>query len=61
VGDLPQVGGFVPVLRFPPPIKLTTRYCRNIVKNGIKPIYGKQSYEEQKHKIKSENNLMLTT
>ena len=61
VGDLRQVGGFVPVLWFPPPIKLTTRYNRNIVKNGIKPIYGKQSYEEQKHKIKSENNLMLAT
>jgi hypothetical protein len=34
--DLWQVGGFLPVLQFPPPIKLTARYNRNIVENGVK-------------------------
>ena len=34
--DLWQVGGFLPVLRFPPPIKLTARFNRNIVESGVK-------------------------
>ena len=29
VSDLPQVGGFLRVLRFPPPIKLTAMICIN--------------------------------
>jgi hypothetical protein len=34
--DLRRVGGFIGVLRFPPPIKLTARYNRNIVESGVK-------------------------
>jgi hypothetical protein len=33
---LQHVGGFIRVLRFPPPIKLTPRYNWNIVESGIK-------------------------
>jgi hypothetical protein len=33
VSDLRQVGGFLWVLRFPPPIKLT---ANNIVESGVK-------------------------
>jgi hypothetical protein len=37
VSDLRQVGGFLRVLRFPPPIKLTaTIYNWNIIENGAK-------------------------
>jgi hypothetical protein len=36
VSDLRQVSGFLQIFRFPPPIKLTTRYHWNIVENGIK-------------------------
>jgi hypothetical protein len=36
VRDLRQVGGFLRVLRFPLPIKLTTRYNWNIVERGVK-------------------------
>jgi hypothetical protein len=36
VSDLRQLGGFLRVLRFPPPIKLTPRYNWNIVESGIK-------------------------
>ena len=36
VSDLLQVGGFLPVLRFPPPINWPTRYNWNIVESGIK-------------------------
>jgi hypothetical protein len=37
VSDLRQVGGFLRVLRFPPPIKMTTTiYLKNIVENGVK-------------------------
>ena len=37
VSDLLQVGGFLRVLWFPPPIKLTaTIYDRDIVEGGIK-------------------------
>jgi hypothetical protein len=37
VSDLRQVGGFLRVLRFPPPIKLTAvRYNWNIVESGVK-------------------------
>ena len=32
VSDLRQIGGFLRVLRFPPPIKLTPQYNWNIVK-----------------------------
>ena len=35
VSDLRQVGGFFQVLRFPPPIKLTT-YNLKIVESGFK-------------------------
>ena len=35
VNDLREVGGFLRVLRFPPPIKLTPRYNWNIVESGI--------------------------
>jgi hypothetical protein len=35
VCDLRQVNGFLRVLRFPPPIKLTTRYNWNIVESGV--------------------------
>ena len=31
-----QVGGFLRVLRFTPPIKLTTTIYLNIVENGVK-------------------------
>ena len=34
--DLRQVGGFLRVFRFPPPIKLTTMNNWNIVESGIK-------------------------
>jgi hypothetical protein len=40
VSDLPQVGGFLRVIRFPPPIKLTASihfvYNWNIVESGVK-------------------------
>jgi hypothetical protein len=36
VSNLRQVGGFLRVLRFPPPIKLTPRYNWNIVESGVK-------------------------
>ena len=36
VSDLWQIGGFPQVLPFPPPIKLTPRYNRNIVERGVK-------------------------
>ena len=36
VSDLRQVGGFLRVRRFPPPIKLTSRYYWNIVESGVK-------------------------
>ena len=36
VSDLRQVAGFLPVLRFPPPIKLTAQYHWNIVESGVK-------------------------
>jgi hypothetical protein len=36
VSDLRQVGGFVRVLWFHPPIKLTSRYNWNIVESGVK-------------------------
>ena len=36
VSDLRQVSGFVHVLRFPPPIKLTAMQNWNIVENDIK-------------------------
>ena len=35
MSDLQQVGGFLRVLRFPPPIKLT-EYNWNIVESGVK-------------------------
>ena len=37
VSDLWQVSGFLWVLRFPPPIKLTTQYNWNIVESCVKP------------------------
>ena len=36
VSDLQQVGGFLRVLRFPPPINGPSRYRCNIVESGIK-------------------------
>ena len=36
VSDLRQVGGFLQILQFPPPIKLTARYSWNIIESGIK-------------------------
>ena len=36
VSDLQLVGGFLRVLRFPPPIKLTPRYSWNIVESDVK-------------------------
>jgi len=36
VSDLQQVGGFLRVLRFPPPRNLTPRYNWNIVESGVK-------------------------
>jgi hypothetical protein len=36
VSDLRQVSGFLRVLRFPPPIKLSPRYSWNIIESGIK-------------------------
>ena len=36
VSDLQQVGGFLWVLWFPPPIKPDSRYNRNIVGSGVK-------------------------
>jgi hypothetical protein len=36
LSDLRRVGGFLRVFWFPPPIKLTARNNRNIVKNGVK-------------------------
>ena len=36
VSDLLQVGDFLWILRFPPPIKLTPRYNWNIVESGVK-------------------------
>jgi hypothetical protein len=36
VSDLWQVGGFLRVLPFPPPIKLTAPYNWNIVEGGVK-------------------------
>jgi hypothetical protein len=35
VSDLRQVGGFLRVLRFPPPIKLTPRYNWDNVESGV--------------------------
>ena len=34
--DVWQVGGFLRVLRFPSPIKLTAQYDWNIIESGIK-------------------------
>ena len=36
VSDMRQVDGFLRVLRFPPPIKLTPWYSWNIVESGVK-------------------------
>jgi len=36
INEFRQVDGFLWVLRFPPPIKLTARYSWNIVESGIK-------------------------
>ena len=36
VSDLRQVGGFLRLLRFPPPIKLTPQYNWNIVESDVK-------------------------
>ena len=36
VSDLRQVGGFLRIIRFPPPINLTPRYNWNIVESGLK-------------------------
>ena len=36
VSDLRQVGGFLQILQFPPPIKLTARYNWKIIESGIK-------------------------
>jgi hypothetical protein len=36
VSDLRQVAGFPPVLRFPPPVKLTPRYNWNIAEICVK-------------------------
>jgi hypothetical protein len=36
VSDLRQVGGYLRLLRFPPPIKLTPQYNWNIVESDIK-------------------------
>jgi hypothetical protein len=36
VSDLQQVGGFLSVLQFPPPIKLTATIERIIVESGVK-------------------------
>jgi hypothetical protein len=44
VSDFRQVGGFLWVLQFPPPIKLTTTYNRNIVESGVKHIKTKPTY-----------------
>ena len=41
--DLWQVDGFLRVLRFPPPIKLTPRYNRNIVESGVITSSSKQT------------------
>ena len=35
LSDLRQVGGFLRILRFPSPIKLTTTNNRNIVESGV--------------------------
>ena len=36
VNDLRQVGGFLWVLRFPPPIKLIPQYNWNIIESAVK-------------------------
>ena len=36
VNDLRQVGAFLRVLQFPPPIKLTPQYIWNIVESDVK-------------------------
>ena len=41
--DLWQVDGFLRVLRFPPPIKLTPRYNWNIVESGVITSSSKQT------------------
>jgi hypothetical protein len=40
ISDLRQVGGFLRVLRHPPPIQLTVRYNWNIVERGHSPIFA---------------------
>jgi hypothetical protein len=48
VSELRQVGGFLPVLRFPLPIKLTARYSWNIVESAVKHHQtNKQSNESE--------------
>ena len=55
VSDLRQVGGFLRVLRFPPPIKLTPQYNCNIVESGVthpspNPVFNNQKYDIQFYK-----------
>ena len=47
VSDLRQIGGFVRVSRFPPPIKWPQRYNWNIVESGVKHHDTKPN--QQKH------------
>ena len=49
-----QVSGFLRVLRFPPPIKLTPRYNWNIFESGIK-----QHHWDQTNKSNLEKNINL--
>jgi hypothetical protein len=51
VCDLQQVGGFLEVLRFPPPIKLINTYNWNIVESGVKHHKTNQSHFKCKLKV----------
>ena len=45
VSDMRQVGGFLRVLRFTPPIKLTITIYLDIVENGIKLHSNNSNYD----------------
>jgi hypothetical protein len=49
--DLWQVGGFLRVLQFPPPIKLTPWYIWNIVESAITHHNPPFPYEKKNHHI----------
>jgi hypothetical protein len=53
VGDLPQVAGFLRVLRFHPPIKWPPRYNWNIVERGAK------HYKQTNKQANKQTNMLI--